>query len=80
VIQRDAIEPEDVQREPDGIPHAVIGLTVLFAAVFAVMMLWMDTASGRVGAVIVALVALPIIVLRLQRMAERDRDHRHPSR
>lgn len=80
MIERDAIEPEDVQREPDGMPHAIIGLTVLYAAMLAVAMLWTHTASGGAATIIVALIAVPIVVFRLQRMATRDRDQRHPSR
>lgn len=79
----EAIEPEDVQREPDGIPHAVIALTVLCSALFAILFLVLlsaDTASGWLAAIIFAVTVLPVVVYSLQRKAARDRDHEHPSR
>lgn len=80
---RHAIGLEDVQREPDGMPHVVIGLTVLFSALLAILslvMLWADTVSGRLGAIILAVIVLPVLVYRLQLKAARERDHDHPSR
>ena len=72
----------DREREPDGIPHVVIGLTALFCVLFAMLLvalLLTGTTSGRVGAVILGFVAIPVVVSRLQRKAARDRDHKHPS-
>lgn len=73
---------EDLQREPDGIPHAVIGFTALYCVLLATLLFVILTSasSGRIGAVIFGLLALPAITLGLQHVAARDRDHVHPSR
>jgi hypothetical protein len=73
---------EDLQREPDGIPHAVIGLTALYCVLLATLLVVILTSasSGHIGAVILSLLAIPAITLGLQRVATRDRDHVHPSR
>ena len=73
---------EDLQRQPDGIPHAVIGLTALFCVFFAMLLVAImltATPISRVAAVVLALVALPLAAFSLQRRAARDRDHDHPS-
>jgi len=73
---------EDLQREPDGIPHAVIGFTAYFCVVFAMLlvaMLMTGTSSGRVGSILLGLIAIPIIASSLQGKATRDRDDVHPS-
>ena len=73
---------EDLKREPDGIPHAVIGFTALFCVMFAMLLvaiLLTGTTSGSVGAVVLGLVAVPVVASGLQRKAMRDRDHEHPS-
>ena len=64
---------EDLKREPDGVPHAVIGFTALFCVLFA-MLLGTILLTSRVGAVILALVAVPLVATGLQRKARRDRD------
>ncbi|HWO18870.1 MAG TPA: hypothetical protein VNO30_08840 [Kofleriaceae bacterium] len=73
---------EDLQREPDGIPHAVIGFTALYCVLLATLLFAILTSasSGLIGAVIFGLLALPVITLSLKRVATRDRDHVHPSR
>jgi hypothetical protein len=75
-------EHEDLDREPDGIPHEIIGMTVFFSVVLAMLLAFMFLAGGaaRVGGIILALIAVPILVSVLKNKAERDRDHVHPSR
>ena len=74
---------EDLDREPDGVPHNVIGLTALFSVLLAMLLAAMflsGSTAGRVGAVVLALVAVPTLVVLLRDKAERERDHVHPSR
>jgi len=71
---------EDLQREPDGIPHAVIGLTAMFCVVVAALLvatLMTGSASSGVAAVVLGFVAIPIVALH--RKATHDRDGEHPS-
>ncbi len=80
----DALGPtEDLDREPDGMPHAVIGLTALFSVMLALLVGFMFLAGGpvsRIAAVVLVLLAVPVLVSTLRRRAERDRDQLHPSR
>jgi hypothetical protein len=72
---------EHLQREPDGVPHAVIGFTAYFCVVFAMLLLALlmtGTATGKFGAVVLGLVAIPSIAAGMQRKATRDRDDDHP--
>ncbi len=74
---------EDLDREPDGVPHAVVGMTALFAVIFAILLSAIFMSGGVVGhvsAVVLALVAVPVLVRRLGTKADRERDHLHPSR
>jgi len=74
---------EDLDREPDGMPHQVIGLTALFSVMLAMLIAFMVLTGGtvsRVAAVILALLAIPTLVSTLRNKASRDRDHLHPSR
>jgi hypothetical protein len=74
---------EDLDREPDGVPHSVVGLTVLFSMMLAMLVAFMFLAGGtatKVAAVVLALVAIPVLVGTLRKKAERERDHVHPSR
>ena len=74
---------EDLDREPDGMPHHVIGLTALFSVMLAMLIAFMVLAGGtvsRVAAVILAALAIPVLVSTLRGKASRDRDHLHPSR
>jgi hypothetical protein len=83
VIDDGAATTEDVEREPDGMPHAVIGLTVLVSALLAVLcitLLWVDSLAAQIAVVTLVVVTLFVLVGRLQRKAARDRDHVHPSR
>jgi hypothetical protein len=80
----DALGPtEDLDREPDGVPHVVIGLTVLFTVMLAMLVGFMMLAGGtvsRVAAVIIALLAIPVLVSSLRKRAARNRNVLHPSR
>lgn len=74
---------EDLERAPDGIPHAVIALTVVFSMLTAVVLIGLFLAGdtvGKIAAVALAIIAVPMLVFRLGAKAERDRDHDHPSR
>ena len=74
---------EDLDREPDGAPHSVIGLTALFSVMLAMLIAFLFL-SGKVvdmvAAVLLVLFAVPVLVTSLRKKAERDRDHLHPSR
>ena len=76
-------ESEDLDRELDGAPHSVIGLTALFSVMLAMLVAFLFL-SGKVvdmvAAVLLVLFAVPVLVTSLRKKAERDRDHLHPSR
>ena len=74
---------EDLDRMPDGAPHSVIGMVAFFSVVFAMLvafMLLVGSMWTRVAAVVLSVIAIPIIVSGLRSKAERERDHLHPSR
>jgi hypothetical protein len=74
---------EDLDREPDGVPHSVVGLTALFSVVLAILLAFMFLSGQgvtKVAAVVLALLAIPVLVTTLRNKADRDRDHLHPSR
>lgn len=74
---------EDLERQPDGVPHLVIGLTALCSVLLAAVLISMVRSGptvGSVSAVILAVIAIPVLVFRLGAKAERERDHDHPSR
>jgi hypothetical protein len=74
---------EDIDREPDGVPHSVVGLTALFSVILAMLVAFMFLSGslvGRVAAIALALIAIPTLVASLRRKAERERDQAHPSR
>lgn len=74
---------EDLDREPDGVPHSVVGLTALFSVMLAMLVAFMFVAGGTVvkgAAVLIALMTIPVLVGSLRKKADRDRDHQHPSR
>jgi hypothetical protein len=80
----DALGPtEDLDREPDGMPHHVIGLTALFSVMLAVLVGFMFLAGGtvsRIAALVLVVLAVPVLVSTLRKKADRDRDQLHPSR
>ena len=53
---------EDLDREPDGVPHSVVGLTAAFSVMLALLVAFMFIAGG--GAVKVAAVVLALIAAR----------------
>jgi hypothetical protein len=74
---------EDLDREPDGVPHSVVGLTALFSVMLAMLVAFMFLSGGwvtRGAAIVLAMIAIPMLVSMLRNKAERDRDHVHPSR
>ena len=74
---------EDLDRQPDGVPHRVVGLTALFAVMLAILVAAMALFGGTVGwvlAAVLCVIAIPVLVRTLGRKADRDRDHTHPSR
>ena len=73
---------EDLDREPDGVPHKVVGMTALFSVMLAMLVAFMFLAGGtaRVLAIVLALLAIPVLVSTLRNKADRDRNHLHPSR
>jgi hypothetical protein len=74
---------EDLDRQPDGVPHSVVGLTALFSVMLAMLVAFMfltGNVVGQVGAVALAAIAIPTLVWSLRRKADRERDRVHPSR
>ncbi len=74
---------EDLDREPDGVPHGVVGMTALFSVILAALLAGMFIAGGtttRIGAAIIAVIAIPVLVSTLNRRSQKTRDHLHPSR
>ena len=74
---------EDLDREPDGVPHHVIGLTALFSVMLAMLVAFMVLLGGtisRIAAVVLAILAIPVLVSTLRNKAARERDQLHPSR
>jgi hypothetical protein len=83
IRDEDTLGPnEDLEREPDGVPHDVVGLSALFSVLFAAVVLgmWLSGSTGRVAAVAMCMIGVPMLVTSLRRRAERERDHVHPSR
>ena len=74
---------EDLDREPDGVPHSVVGLTALFSVMLSMLVAFMFLTGhtfGKVLAVVLALVAIPTLVSTMRKKAADERDHAHPSR
>jgi len=74
---------EDIDREPDGVPHSVVGLTALFSVMLAVLeaaMFLSGNLVAQVAAVVLAAIAIPTLVVTLRSKADRERDQAHPSR
>ncbi len=73
---------EDLDREPDGVPHTVVGMTALFSVMLAMLVAFMFLAGGtiRIFGIVLGLLAIPVLVTVLRGKSERDRDHVHPSR
>ena len=74
--------PEILHREPDGVPHDVVGLSALFSVLFAAVVLgmWLSGPTGRIAAVAICMVGIPMLVSNLRQRSERERDDHHSSR
>jgi Flp pilus assembly protein TadB len=75
-------DDDDPEREPDGVPHDVVGLVALFTFLLAALVLVMFLLGpvGKVAAVVLGIAAAPAVIGVLRRRAERERDHDRPSR
>lgn len=73
---------EESVREPDGVPHDVVGLAALFSVLFAAVVLgmWLNGSTGRVAAVGMCLIGIPMLVTNLRTRSERERDSYRQSR
>ena len=74
---------EDLDRMPDGVPHRVVGMTAGFSVVLAMLVAFIFLAGHgtvRYLALLLAVVAIPVVVSTLRNKADRERDHLHPSR
>ena len=74
---------EDLDREPDGVPHKVVGLTAGFSVVLAVLVAAVFLTGHAVGVaagILISAMAVPVLVGALRRKAETHRDQFHPSR
>jgi len=65
-------------REPDGVPHDVVGLSALFSFLFAAVVLgmWLSGPTGRIAAVAICMVGVPMLVSGLRQRSERERGPR----
>jgi hypothetical protein len=58
-------------RDPDGVPHEIVGLTILLVTALAAFCLVALATGGLTSAI--ALVLVPSIVIGVDRRARRDR-------
>jgi Flp pilus assembly protein TadB len=83
VRDHEALGPtEDLEREPDGVPHHIVALTLVMSFALAVLLVAI-AATGSLGiicATMIGLVTIPALVSALARNAELRRDHIHRSR
>jgi Flp pilus assembly protein TadB len=81
--ERDDQDPTETQdRDLDGVPHDVVGLSALFSVLFAAVVLgmWLSGPTGRIAAVAICMVGVPMMVSNLRARSERERSQHHPSR
>ena len=74
---------EDLDREPDGVPHKVVGLTAGFSVVLAVLLAALFLTGhtiGLVAAILISAAAIPLLVGSMRKKAATHRDQLHPSR
>ena len=74
---------EDLDREPDGVPHSIVGATAGFAVMLAILVasVWFVSSwPMRVAVLILVFLATPVIITSLTHKSDRERDHVHPSR
>jgi hypothetical protein len=70
---------EEVTRDPDGVPHDVVGLSALFSFLLAALVLGMwltGSTTGRVSAIALLVFGVPMLVSGLRERADRERDRR----
>jgi len=74
----DGVGPnEEVSRDPDGVPHDVVGLSALFSFLLAALVLGMwltGSTTGRVSAIALLVFGVPMLVSGLRERADRERD------
>jgi len=74
---------EDLERrELDGVPHDIVGLSALFSVLFAAVVLgmWLSGPTGRIAAVAICMVGVPMMVSNLRARSERERNQHHSLR
>lgn len=82
-VQDERLGPtDDSPRDPDGIPHDVVGLSALFSVLFAAVVLgmWLSGSTGRIAAIALCMVGIPMLVSNLRQRSERERENLNPSR
>jgi hypothetical protein len=64
-------------RQPDGVPHDVVGLSALFSVLFAAVVLgmWLSGSTGRIAAVAICMVGVPMLVSGLRQRSVRGRSN-----
>lgn len=69
-------------RQLDGVPHDVVGLSALFSVLFAAVVLgmWLSGSTGRIAAVVMCMIGVPMLVSNLRARSERERDEDEPAR
>lgn len=72
------LAPTRATRELDGVPHDVVGLSALFSFLFAAVVLgmWLSGPTGRIAAVAICMVGVPMLVTGLRQRSERTRNSR----
>ena len=71
---------DEIARDPDGVPHDVVGLSALFSFLLAglVLGMWLTgSTTGRVSAIALLVFGVPMLVSGLRERSERERDRRH---
>jgi hypothetical protein len=72
---------ENVDRDPDGVPHDVVGLSALFSFLLAALVLGMwltGSAMGRISAIALLVFGVPMLVSGLRERSDRERNrHEH---
>lgn len=74
---------EKRDRKAGGMPHRIVGLTALFAALLAMLLGAMFLFGSRrteIVAIIIAALVVPVIVKKLATEARIERERLHPSR
>ncbi|HEY5943855.1 MAG TPA: hypothetical protein VIV40_00110 [Kofleriaceae bacterium] len=65
---------EDLDREPDGVPHTAVALTALLAFAVAIAIF-----AAVTGGSWKALIVIPLVLIALVRWAAHRRNQAHPS-